>query len=152
AYATLHSLPRIFNTTLETIPAKIPYLRAETGSVESWQHQLSDSKELKVGLAWQGNPRHTGDRFRSIPFAMLMPLTEVPVIRLFSLQKGFGREQLTALHGQTPIVDLAERLCDLAETAALVSTLDLVITCDSAPAHLAGALGIPVWVALSLAP
>ncbi len=91
------------------------------------------------------------NRFRSIPLTQFAPIARMPGVRIYSLQAGAGREQITAVAGGWPIVDLGDRLGDFHETAAIVRNLDLVITCDSAPAHLAGALGVPVWVILSVA-
>jgi hypothetical protein len=103
-----------------------------------------------VGLAWQGRPQYLGDRYRSIPLTTYAPLGGVRGVRLYSLQFGAGLEQLAS--APMPIVDLGEQLGDFHQTAAIVSHLDLVITSDTATAHLAGAVGVPVWVALSLVP
>jgi ADP-heptose:LPS heptosyltransferase len=107
---------------------------------------------LKVGIAWQGNPDHPKDRYRSIPLRFFAALAKVAGVSLISLQTGPGREQLDSLAKPFPLVDLGQRLGDFYATAALVRNLDLVITCDSAPAHLAGALGVPTWVALAATP
>ncbi|MEX0977965.1 MAG: hypothetical protein WDZ48_03890, partial [Pirellulales bacterium] len=152
AYVPLLSLPGIFGTSLANIPAKVPYLRPPQPLIEQWNDELSKAGELRVGIAWQGNPKHAADRFRSFPLARFAGIARIPGIRLYSLQMGPGREQLTELAGQVPITDLGDRLGDFYSTAAMVLNLDLVITCDSAPAHLAGALGVPVWVALAFSP
>jgi hypothetical protein len=151
-YVSLLSLPGIFGTSLANIPAKVPYLWPSQSLVEPWKDELRTVRELKVGISWQGNPKHAADRFRSIPLSQFAGIARMPGVRLYSLQVGAGREQLTELAGQMPITDLGDRLGDFYNTAAAVVNLDLVITCDSAPAHLAGALGVPVWVALAFSP
>jgi hypothetical protein len=150
--ASLVSLPRIFQTRLETIPAQIPYLSADPELCARWRERLSGVREFRVGIAWQGNPIHIHDRHRSVPLLAFAPLAGVPGVRLVSLQKSPGREQLSGQGERLGVLDLADHLGDFADTAALMSNLDLVITVDSAVAHAAGALGIPVWVALSRVP
>ena len=105
-----------------------------------------------VGIAWQGNPKHIRDRYRSFPLTCFEPLARVLGVRLFSLQTGFGTEQLAEVGDRFRVVDLGSRLHDFMDTAAVMMNLDLVVTVDSAPAHLAGALGVPVWVALPFVP
>jgi hypothetical protein len=151
-FAPLMSLPGILGTTLETIPCEVPYLRADAGRAGQWRAKLSDEGGLKVGIAWQGNPTHRSDRLRSIPLAAFEPIARIPGVRLFSLQVGAGREQLGGLTADWRVTDLGNALTDFGDTAAAMSNLDLVITCDSAPAHLAGALAVPVWVALHYSP
>jgi hypothetical protein len=150
--ASLLSLPDIFGTTLPTIPAAVPYLRAEAILVEHWKKELAPLDGFRIGIAWQGNSQHAGDRYRSFPLIYFEPLARIDGVKLVSLQKGPGTEQL---QGRFPILDLGDRL-DAAgaflDTAAIMMNLDLVITVDSAVAHLAGALAIPVLVALSIAP
>jgi Tfp pilus assembly protein PilF len=150
-HAPLLSLPRIFETTLETVPAEIPYLAALPVLVNQWSAQPSPAEGFNIGVAWQGSPEHMKDRQRSFRLAELEPLSRVPGVRLFSLQKGFGAEQLADCSCRFPIVDLGSRLGDLMDTAAAIKALDLVVTPDTALAHLAGALGAPVWVALPFA-
>jgi Tfp pilus assembly protein PilF len=149
--ASLLSLPGIFGTTLEGIPAAVPYVATDTQLVAAWARELAAVEGFKVGIVWQGNPEFTKDRFRSIPLDHFRPLAGVPGVRLFSLQKGAGRDALAGPAGDFPLVDLADRLHDFDDTAAVMSNLDLLITSDTSPAHLAGALGVPVWLALGLA-
>jgi FkbM family methyltransferase len=153
AHAPLLSLPRILGTTLATMPAEVPYLFPDPQLVEHWRRELSSYEGIKVGIAWQGNPKYRGDRHRSIPLAEFEPLGHIPEVRLFSLQKGHGSEQLRDLADRFPVTDLADRLDVTAgpfmDTAAVMCNLDLVISSDTAIVHLAGALGVPVWVALS---
>jgi Flp pilus assembly protein TadD len=151
-WAPMMSLGGIVGTSLDNIPANVPYLRSDAEAVERWRAELSSHEGFKVGIAWQGNPTHKSDFYRSIPLSQFAPIAAVPGIHLYSLQVGPGREQLADWIDRWPITDLADRLGDFHNTAAAVSNLDLVITCDSAPAHLAGALGVPVWLALAITP
>lgn len=151
-HVSMPSLPRVFGTTLESIPADVPYLRASDDLVAKWREKLSAYAGHKVGIAWQGSPKHWDDRIRSLPLTCFAPVAAVEDVRLLSLQKDHGREQLEALDGRFDVVDLQ---CDvdgtaepLMEVAAIMMNLDLVVTCDTSLAHLAGALGVPVWVAL----
>lgn len=149
AHAYWLSLPSIFGTTLETIPAAVPYLAADPAAVERWRPGLEGIPGLKVGVAWQGDPTHNLDRLRSFPLAELAPLASVPGVSLISLQKGAGSEQLADLRFAVWDLGSAYHAGDWMTTAAVVSQLDLVIGPDTAIAHLAGALGRPVWLALS---
>jgi tetratricopeptide (TPR) repeat protein len=120
-------------------------------------HRTSDiGRGFRIGISWQGNPAFIGDRKRSIELAHFAPLAQVPSVQLISLQKGPGTEQVAKLGARFPVLDLSERLDETAgafmDSAAVMETLDLVITSDTAIAHLAGALGIPVWVALCWVP
>jgi Flp pilus assembly protein TadD len=163
-HTPLLSLPGTFGTTLATIPAQVPYLRADTRLVERWRRELvslsSAGREAKgagifrIGIAWQGSPRHPGDRQRSIPLRNFAALLHVPGIQWFSLQVGPGCEQLAGTGDRFPVIDLGRRFDpdSFQDAAAVVTALDLVISVDSAMAHLAGALGIPVWVLLPYAP
>lgn len=147
----LLSLPGIFRTTLETIPNHVPYLFPDDELVARWRNDLAAERGFKIGVNWQGNPTQAKDRFRSFPLTWFAEIAKLEGVRLYSLQIGPGREQLAA-SPELPVVDLGDRLGDFHNTAAIVRNLDLVITCDSAPAHLAGGLGVPVWVPLPLAP
>jgi Tfp pilus assembly protein PilF len=151
-YAPLLSLPRVFRTSLESVPAEVPYLAADPALVARWRDELGPIGGFKVGVVWQGNPDHSKDRERSFRLAQLGPLARVPGVRLFSLQKGPGSEQLGEVEVDFPITDLGRRLDDLVVTAAVMRSLDLVVSPDTSPAHLAGALGVPVWLALPAAP
>jgi hypothetical protein len=136
----LLSLPLAFSTQLATIPRDVPYLRAASAA---WAQRLP-AHGLRVGLVWAGNPKHTRDRQRSIALEQLHGLTRLPGVRFYSLQKGPSAQDLAA--SSLPIVDLAGQIEDFADTAAIVANLDLVICVDTAVAHLAGALGKPVWL------
>jgi tetratricopeptide (TPR) repeat protein len=142
--AALLSLPRLFHTRLETIPATVPYLRANAEETAKWKTRLSGDR-LKIGLAWAGNPEHANDSRRSIPLGQLAPIFALPGTAYTSLQVGSQSAALTA-HPDFAIANIADELVGFAATAAVVEALDLVITIDSAVAHLAGGLGKPVWL------
>lgn len=140
------SLPRIFRTTLDTIPAEVPYLRADRQRVERWSGRLGNDRAVKkIGLAWAGRPTHRRDRERSIDPQSLAPLLAMPGTTFVSLQKGPAAAQAREY---PRVVDASNELNDFADTAALIETLDLVISVDTAVAHLAGALGKPVYLLL----
>jgi tetratricopeptide (TPR) repeat protein len=151
-HVTLGSLPGIFGTTLETIPAEIPYLSAPPGLVDQWRLRLGEPQGFRVGIFWQGNPLLPRDQYRSIPLTHFRGICRTQGVQAYSLQVGAGCEQLRELGDKLPIIDLSQRSTGMHHTAAIMQCLDLVITIDSAPAHLAGALGVPVWVALSSSP
>jgi tetratricopeptide (TPR) repeat protein len=153
--APLLSLPLLFGTDLSSIPAKVPYLHPDPALVERWRGPLAARPGFKVGIAWQGSGRHRRDRVRSIPLEHFEVLARVGGVRLVSLQKGPGSEQRRALAGLFPVAELPgldERAGPFLETAAVLPSLDLVVCCDSAVGHLAGALGVPCWLALPFAP
>ena len=127
-YAPLLSVPGILGTSLETIPARVPYLSPDVQEVAAWQQELAGERGLKIGIAWRGSPGNTSDRWRSFPVAQFAEIAAMRDVRLYSLQWGPGREELTEPAGQWPIVDLGDRLGDFQTTAAIVRNLDLVIT------------------------
>jgi tetratricopeptide (TPR) repeat protein len=151
-HCPLLSLPLAFNTTLQTIPGTTPYLAADPLAVAGWQKRLSGVAGLHVGLCWAGSPRHEDlaalsvDRRRSIALAQYAPLNAVAGVSFVSLQKGEAATQTAASSVGLPIHDWTDELHDFADTAALIEALDLVITVDTAVAHLAGALAKPVWI------
>jgi Flp pilus assembly protein TadD len=152
--APLLSLPGIFNTTLETIPARVPYLAADPEQVRRWRTELERCPGFRIGITWQGDRRHRNDLRRSVALAQFAPLAELEGVRLVSLQVGPGTEQLAEAGPRLGVIDLASRFdcSSFTDAAAVVKGLDLVVTVDTALAHLAGALGVPVWVALPFAP
>lgn len=143
----LASLPLALGTDLTRVPGSAPYLHADPQHVRHWTQVLGQRRRLRVGLAWAGNPRHRNDRHRSIDLARLAPLFELD-IEWISLQKAIP-EGDEALLSRVRIHRFDEELGDFADTAALMQSLDLVISVDTAVAHLAGALGRPVWVLLT---
>jgi tetratricopeptide (TPR) repeat protein len=150
-YCPMCSLPLAFGTRLETIPAATPYLPAPAPSrLQAYKNRLGPRGPLRVGLVWSGNPNHGNDYNRSIPLCMLAPLLDAGAT-FVSLQKDPRADDKTILE-QSGVIDLTHHLADFAETAALVSSLDLVITVDTSVAHLAGALGRPTWILLPYTP
>jgi tetratricopeptide (TPR) repeat protein len=147
--AVLLSLPRLFKTRLETVPAQVPYLRAPADAVRRWTKRLAGMSGLKVGLVWAGNPEHVNDHRRSLDLKLIAPLFAVRGASFASLQVGPRSADLKKLKSsRITIDDLSPAFSDFVESAAAVSALDLVITVDTSMAHLAGALGRPVWVLL----
>jgi tetratricopeptide (TPR) repeat protein len=149
--APLLSLPVAFGTELATVPAAVPYLRADRLAVEEWRRRLAHPG-LKVGLVWAGRPEHNRDRHRSLPLAQLSPLAAVEGPTFFALQKGAAVSEAERAPPGMTIEILAPLLGDFADTAAAIMALDLVISVDTSVAHLAGALGKPVWLLLPFAP
>jgi Flp pilus assembly protein TadD len=151
--APLLSLPGIFGTSLATIPAEIPYLFAEDTRVEHWRRHLGPADGLRIGITWQGNPDYPADVHRSFPLAHFACVARIPGVRLLSLQQGPGHEQLGRATHDFAVTDLGSQFREstgsFLDTAAAMRNLDLVIAPNTALAHLAGALGVPVWVALS---
>jgi tetratricopeptide (TPR) repeat protein len=148
-HCPIMSLPRVLRTTLDSIPNRVPYLSPDPRLTESWRMKLSDCPPgPRIGLIWAGNPEHINDHNRSIALAMLSPLSAVQGVHFFSLQKTFGPS--TAAKGPLDLVliDRTAELNDLSDTAAMIAQLDLVISVDTSVAHLAGAMGKPVWVLL----
>jgi len=148
----LMSLPAVFHTTIETVPWPGAYLGADPALVaEKWIEFPSLQSFVgspRVGVAWAGNPNYKADRLRSVKLCTLLPLLRTPGVSWIALQKGRPAEELAALPDYVTVQDGSSRERDLAETAALVATLDLVITTDTCIAHLAGAMGKPVWILL----
>jgi tetratricopeptide (TPR) repeat protein len=151
----LMSLPRAMQIRLDSVPASVPYLQADVKRAEIWRARLGD-QGFKVGLAWQGSAAGKVDNGRSIPLHEFAPLSQFPGVRLISLQKNFGTEQLarrpTGMTVETPGYEFDEGVDAFIDTAAMMVNLDLVVTSDTSIAHLAGALGRPVWVALKYVP
>ena len=150
AQAPLMSLPAILGTTLETVPHDVPYVAAAPGHEGRFDRSLARAEgRRKIGIVWAGNPAHKNDRHRSCPLRHFLALSELPDVALFSLQK--EPPEHDPLCGPQ-VVDLTSLLDDFADTAAAIERLDLVISVDTAVAHLAGALGRPVWLVLPFAP
>jgi tetratricopeptide (TPR) repeat protein len=146
-HVPLLSLPTIFGTTLETIPARVPYLSVPPAKSALWAADatIGEMKNaLRIGLVWSGNPGRQDDHMRSCPVGALAPLFDVENVQFYGLAK-------EAPAANAAVVDLGPRLADFGDTAAVMGRLDLVISVDTASAHLAGALGRPVWVMLGFA-
>ena len=151
-HCPLSSLPLAFRTRLDLIPAGKAYLPPPPADrVQTWEARLGRHDRLRVGLVWSGNPKHDNDRNRSIPLRMLARILDVDAT-FVSLQKDPRPDDRATLLERPGIIDLTSHLTDFAETAALVSCLDLVITADTSVAHLAGALGRPTWILLPYTP
>jgi len=150
-YAPLLSLPGIFGDEVETAP--IPYFRPDPERVAYWREELAGISGLKVGVTWQGSKAHKGDKLRSVSLTRFAPLAAIPGVSLCSLQKPPGTEQLTEGPGAAMgVIDLGSKIGEqMADAAALLMNLDLVVSVDTAIVHLAGALGRPVWVAVPFA-
>ena len=145
----LLSLPRVLRTELDNVPCNVPYLHADPMRVQFWRNELARLAGFRVGIVWQGNTKHLNDHNRSIPLERFQVLAEAPGVHLVSLQVGKGSEQLQRIADRFQVTDLRRRIEGAyGETAAVIKNLDLVICCDTSVAHLAGALGVPVWVAL----
>jgi tetratricopeptide (TPR) repeat protein len=168
AYVPLLSLPGILGTVPATVSAPIPYLQVDPRLVTEWQQKLAVRSRgfqppsetvhhlCRIGIAWQGNPKYRHDATRSIPLNQFGRLARCDGVQLVSLQKGRGSEQIRGLTGAFEVVDLESQLGTELESfmnlAAVIKNLDLVIACDTAVAHLAGALGMKVWLCLPFDP
>ncbi|MFO0942707.1 MAG: tetratricopeptide repeat-containing glycosyltransferase family protein [Pirellulales bacterium] len=143
------------NVDLSSIPSMPGYIQPATHLVDYWRGQIRRDDSFKIGIAWQGNRDHQADMFRSIPLAFFEPLSQVPRVQLLSLQQGFGTDQLGNWKGR-PITLLPEGVDKSSgafmDTAAIMKSLDLVITSDTSIAHLAGAIGVPTWIGLNFVP
>ncbi|MEJ0096688.1 MAG: glycosyltransferase family 9 protein [Bauldia sp.] len=152
---SLMSLPAVFSTTLESVPAEVPYLAAEAERVARWRERLG-GQGFRVGIVWQGSRGYLRDSERSIPLAEYAPLAAVPGVRLISVQSMAGLEQLDSLPPGMQVERLGEEIENnpdgFREVAAVMANLDLLVMSDTGPTHLAGALGRPGWLALSRHP
>ena len=152
-HCPLLNLPLVLNTTLESIPAKTPYIKADPLLIQKWRERVRDDNVvLKVGIAWAGGPRHKKDRYRSCSLEFFAPLGEIKGITLYSLQKGEAAQQAMNPPQGMELVDFMDEINDFADTAALIENLDLVISVDTAIAHLAGALGKTTWTLIPFSP
>jgi tetratricopeptide (TPR) repeat protein len=148
----LLDLPGIFDTTLKSIPLHIPYITPDQILVDQWASRLNDDENFKIGIVWAGNPYHTRDRNRSCSLADFAKLADVSGLSFYSLQKGHVSIESDNPPTGMRIINLDNELNDFADTAAVIANLDLVITVDTAVAHLTGAIGKPVWTLLPFAP
>ena len=150
-HVPLLSLPLICGTELQTVPTGVPYLCADREAVARWRTRIGGSK-TRVGVVWAGNPTQTGDHFRSPRLGPILPLFGNANVTFVALQVGPGRQDLTAQALPSNVLDLGPEITDLADTAAIMAGLDLVITSCTAPLHLSGALGVPTWGMIPASP
>lgn len=150
-HCPLLSLPLACGTTLETIPAAVPYVAADPTRVADWSARLGPRTRPRVGLVWAGSVFHTNDRRRSIPLALLRPLLDAG-IEVVSLQRDVTPADRAWLAAEPRLRHWGDELEGFAATAAAIAALDLLVTVDTAPAHVAGALGRPVWLLLPFTP
>ena len=150
-HCPLLSLPRVFATQLETIPTQVPYLYPSSQAAVHWNERLGPRRHPRIGLAWSGHSTHPSDHNRSVGLGALLPLLEFNATYI-SLQRDVRASDAAVLHDRSDLLRFGEDLRDFADTAALMSNLDLIITVDTSVAHLAGALGRPVWILLPFIP
>jgi tetratricopeptide (TPR) repeat protein len=147
----LHSLPRIFGTTLATIPAAIPYIFAELPLIDEWRQRLCGIHGFRIGINWRGHTGTFESLRRDIPIEFFSSLAKIPSVRLISLQKGPDCNDAATARNDFELINAGDFDDDhgaFVDSAAIMNNLDLVITSDTSIAHVAGALGVPVWVAL----
>ncbi|MCD6561075.1 MAG: tetratricopeptide repeat protein [Deltaproteobacteria bacterium] len=149
-YVPLLTLPLIFKTKLKTIPANVPYLHADPKKAGCRRNRLGTG--YKVGIVWAGRPQHLNDRNRSCTLKQFLPLAEIPGIRLYGLQKGELKGKSEEISQRAGLINLGDRFEDFSDTAGAIENLDLVISVDTSVAHLAGAMGKPIWVLLPFIP
>jgi ADP-heptose:LPS heptosyltransferase len=147
----LLSLPLAFKTTFKTIPAPIPYLFPSPEKLELWRTKLGIKHKHRIGLAWSGNLKFANDIRRSIPLELLLPIMSGEA-EWHSIQKDVRENDYGSLNSNLTFIDHAPSLNDFSDTAALIAEMDIVISVDTAVAHLAGALGKPVWILLPFHP
>ena len=155
AYCPLSGLPRLHGTTLDTIPSMVPYLHADPARTAAWRARLQDLLQpgvRRVGIVWAGRPTHNNDINRSMSLSAFAPIAALDGISLVSLQKGPAASAIADYFDRAPLLNLGAEIADFADTMAIIETLDLIVTVDTAVAHLAGAMGKPVWILLPYAP
>ena len=150
-YAPILSLPGIFETMIETIPAEVPYIHADSGKVGYWGSRFKGSG-FRAGIVWEGRVQTYEQRKRSCALESFALLAGIPGVQLIGLQKGEGSAQIKGMAKGIVVTNLGEEFVDFTDTAGVIENLDLVISIDTAVAHLAGAMGKPVWVLLPFTP
>lgn len=155
-HCPLLSLPKLFATDAQTIPADIPYVFAKPAQIDQWRASLYPSSKPRVGIVWSGSPSHQNDHNRSIPLSHFVEIIELetlqPEIQFYALQAALQNEDRLLLEQHSHITLLETPIEDFSDTAALIDLMDVVITVDTAVAHLAGAMGKPVWILLPYSP
>jgi tetratricopeptide (TPR) repeat protein len=150
-HCPLGSLPLALRTEPDTVPAEIPYLSADEASLAKWSARIGALARPRIAIAWSGNSNHFNDRNRSIPFAQLAPLFSAPA-RLVSIQRDVRSEDAEKLASESRVTHVGGELINFTDTAAAIALADLVISADTAVAHLAGAMGRPLWVLIPFQP
>jgi hypothetical protein len=151
-HVPLLSLPGLFGTTVGSIPSDIPYIDADPGLIDQWRIRLDDDHKCKIGIVWAGNLNHKNDHSRSCSLSDFATLAGIPELSIYSLQKGPASVEVNKWPGGEKIIKLDSEIHDFADTAAIIANLDLVISIDTVVAHLAGAMGKPVWTLLPFVP
>jgi len=144
----VQSLPLVFGTTLDTTPHNVPYLKPDPAKIAAWHRLFPDENHFRIGLAWQGSRDHRDDHNRSCRLLELLPLSTLEDVELYSLQVGSGVEQIRDLPETMNVIEPSGIICDYSDTVAIIAQLDLVVSVDTSVAHLAGAMGKPVWTLL----
>jgi tetratricopeptide (TPR) repeat protein len=150
-HCPLGSLPLALRTEPDSVPADIPYLSADDASLAKWSARIAALPRPRIAIAWSGNANHFNDRNRSVPFARLAPLFSAPA-RFISIQRDVRADDADKLAAETRVTHLGGELENFTDTAALIALCDVVISADTAVAHLAGAMGRPLWVLVPFAP
>jgi ADP-heptose:LPS heptosyltransferase len=151
-HCPMMTLPLAFGTELATVPAEIPYVPVPPEGVPKWRARLGQSRALRVGIAWAGSASHINNRNRSIALSRFASLFTASNVEFVTLQKELGPGEAATLRLHPNVTVVGQELADFADTAALVSLLDLVVSADTSVAHLAGAIGRPFWLLVPFAP
>lgn len=155
AFCALSGLPRLAETRVGSVPAPVPYLRSDPGRARHWAERLDGLVPKgfrRVGVIWAGRPTHNNDRNRSALLTNFLPLANVSGVALLALQKGPKTEQAGGWYGRAPLINIGAEIEDYDDTMAILDNIDLLVTVDTSVAHLAGAMGRPVWIMLPRAP
>jgi Tfp pilus assembly protein PilF len=155
AYCPLSGLPRLHGTTLASIPSRVPYLWADPRRKAAWRARMKELLQpgfCRIGIAWAGRPTHVNDGNRSAGLAAFAPIAELDGVALISLQKGSAQSAIAEYFRCAPLLNLGAVIGDFMDTMAILENLDLIVTVDTSLAHLAGAMGKPVWILLPYAP
>jgi hypothetical protein len=151
-HCPLASLPLAVGTRLESIPSTTPYLHAPAHALQHWKTRLEPRDRLRIGICWAGNPNHKSDVSRSIGLSPLLPLLTNTDVQFFSLQKDLRAGDAEILRNNRHITHLGQEIETFSDTAAIISSMDLVISIDTSVVHLAGSLGKPIWILLQFVP
>ncbi len=146
------ALPLVLGSTVGTIPADVPYLKADPAKAAKWREAMAADKNFRIGITWAGRPEHHNDHNRSTTLDQFAPLAKIPGVTFYSLQKGPATTQLAQAPAGMKLVDCDKSLGDFSDSAALLANLDLVISVDTSVVHLAGAMGCEVWTVLPFVP